>query len=261
MARIAGQLTAHPAAVGGSLVMMAMTGAIMVNALAMQPGRHPSPLFGGDFDPGETGTLGMPGAEGYDAAVVAEIQRELGQLGVYDGAVDGVPGPRTRAAIERYELLSGLPATGEADESLLDVIRAGDVQPVAAPPVAARPAEPAPQVPLPRPRPRAELAAPAVAEVRLPPADIPALLAAQPVVEVAAQTPAPAAPARDERVARIQGLLDLLGYGPVSADGRMNEETRAAIRRFEENRGMPVTGTISEAFLGELRSVGALDLL
>ena len=46
----------------------------------------------------------------------------------------------------------------------------------------------------------------------------------------------------------------------LEAPGFWTAETRDAIRRFEENRGLPVTGRISEAFLTELIQIGGLSL-
>ena len=40
------------------------------------------------------------------------VQRALGKLGYYDGQVDGVFGPDTRAAIRRYQHELGAPMTG-----------------------------------------------------------------------------------------------------------------------------------------------------
>src|SRR5881409_2510390 len=51
-------------------------------------------------------------AYGYDAGTVATVQRRLGELGYYHGVVDGVMGPRTRAAIAAYESRHGLAVDG-----------------------------------------------------------------------------------------------------------------------------------------------------
>src|SRR6266567_4061570 len=51
-------------------------------------------------------------AYGYDAGTVAAVQRRLGEFGYYHGAVDGVMGPRTRAAIAAYESRHGLVVDG-----------------------------------------------------------------------------------------------------------------------------------------------------
>jgi|OM-RGC.v1.000325242 TPR repeat protein len=49
---------------------------------------------------------------------VAAIQRGLSRLGLYDGALDGIAGPKTRDAISRYQVREGLPANGLPSTSL-----------------------------------------------------------------------------------------------------------------------------------------------
>lgn len=52
-------------------------------------------------------------------ATVREIQRRLAALGYYAGAVDGVVGPMTRAAVRGFQKSEGLATTGAADRALL----------------------------------------------------------------------------------------------------------------------------------------------
>lgn len=49
---------------------------------------------------------------------IAEIQEGLSALGYYDGPVDGIAGPMTRAAISKFQGDNGLPATGLPSRSL-----------------------------------------------------------------------------------------------------------------------------------------------
>ena len=49
---------------------------------------------------------------------VAAIQEGLSSLGYYDGPIDGIAGPMTRAAIGRFQSDNGLPATGLPSRSL-----------------------------------------------------------------------------------------------------------------------------------------------
>ncbi|WPZ35458.1 peptidoglycan-binding protein [Thalassobaculum sp. OXR-137] len=49
---------------------------------------------------------------------IAEIQEGLTSLGYYDGPVDGIAGPMTRAAISKFQSDNGLPATGLPSRSL-----------------------------------------------------------------------------------------------------------------------------------------------
>lgn len=74
------------------------------------------------------GGLGTGAASLAETASVAEngaamddvlaIQRGLARLGLYDGPVDGIAGPKTREAIVRYQSREGLPVTGLPSASL-----------------------------------------------------------------------------------------------------------------------------------------------
>jgi hypothetical protein len=57
-----------------------------------------------------------------DTSTVAAVQRRLGELGYYHGIVDGIMGPRTRAAISAYESTHGLFVDGMITPRLLDRI-------------------------------------------------------------------------------------------------------------------------------------------
>ena len=62
---------------------------------------------------------------GYNASLVAAVQRRLGQLGYYHGVVDGVVGPQTRDAIAAFESRNGLVVDGRISRPLLDTLRLG----------------------------------------------------------------------------------------------------------------------------------------
>lgn len=57
-------------------------------------------------------TLTTPFVQGAD---VIELQETLRDLGLYDGAIDGVYGPRTREAVLEFQRLQHLPANGVVD--------------------------------------------------------------------------------------------------------------------------------------------------
>jgi hypothetical protein len=57
---------------------------------------------------------------GYAGSTIAAVQRRLGELGYYDGAVDGVMGPRTRSAIAAFESRNGLVVDGTISRPLLN---------------------------------------------------------------------------------------------------------------------------------------------
>jgi hypothetical protein len=56
---------------------------------------------------------------GYDGAVVAQVQRRLGELGYSHGVVDGIMGPQTQAAIAAYESTHNLVVDGTISTRLL----------------------------------------------------------------------------------------------------------------------------------------------
>jgi hypothetical protein len=55
----------------------------------------------------------------YNGSMVAAVQRRLGELGYYHGAVDGVIGPRTRSAIAAFESRNGLVVDARISRPLL----------------------------------------------------------------------------------------------------------------------------------------------
>lgn len=56
------------------------------------------------------------------AQVVANVQSALQQQGYYQGDIDGVLGPETRAALAEYQTARGLEPTGAVDEPTLETL-------------------------------------------------------------------------------------------------------------------------------------------
>jgi peptidoglycan hydrolase-like protein with peptidoglycan-binding domain len=119
--------------------------AIVVNALFMKSGPHPAPIFANKPAPilspefGSVSSL-LPQQKLGDAKVEAasntrpradllgDIQRELAKRGFYEGATDGVYGPKTDAAIRDFEQAAGLRASAEPNEALLAAITRSTVK-------------------------------------------------------------------------------------------------------------------------------------
>jgi hypothetical protein len=59
---------------------------------------------------------------GYNASMVAAVQRRLDQLGYYHGMVDGVIGPQTSGAIAAFESRNGLAVDGTISRPLLNTL-------------------------------------------------------------------------------------------------------------------------------------------
>ncbi|WP_246088839.1 peptidoglycan-binding domain-containing protein [Phreatobacter stygius] len=248
---------------------------IGVNALARQSGPHPAPLFatarveapavapmpanrpaeiqstasitprGQDPRPADqSATTGQPRPR---ADVVTDIQKELARRSLYDGPVDGRTGPRTDAAIKRYETQAGLRVSGEATEQLLSHMRRPATRSAAPAPaqtinqLLAADAVPQPSRPPPQARPEA-------------PQSIAQLISANPGAATATRAPAQGAanaatnPA-DRRIQAVKRALVQAGYGPLGSD------TRDAIQRFERDRGLPVTGQANDRVVRELASL------
>lgn len=193
--------------------------AILVNALFMQSGPHPAPIFANKPAPVEAPLTGpvaalapqrKPAAAKAEPArprsdTVAEIQRELLRRGFYEGTADGVYGPRTDTAIRDFEQAAGMRASAEPNDMLLASIARSTLR---AQPVA-----------LPRNDPIAALLAPS------------------------------------ERIVAVQRALTDFGYGPVKPSGIYDTETRTAIERFEKARKRPVTGQVSEQLVRDLAAL------
>lgn len=91
-----------------------------------QSGQEQSPGMGGtEQQSGEAerhkATEQQEGAEqqgqaGMDKEEVKKVQEALKDKGHYQGPVDGILGPTTRAALKKFQSAQGLEATGELDE-------------------------------------------------------------------------------------------------------------------------------------------------
>ena len=230
MARTGVLIARHPREFVALLMGTVATGWIFTNALFLQKGPHPAPIFAARPHthqvpiapprptvliptPQETplpvpAPTALPAPAMTDQAraqLVSNIQRELNRRGYYDGVVDGVWGARTDAAVRDFVQVSGARVNAEASDALLNSI-------VGAPPKRA--------------------AAP-----------------------VRKNDPIAALIAPSNRVLAVQRALNDFAYGPVKPTGNFDPDTRAAIERFERARGMPVTGQVSDRLVRELSSV------
>ncbi len=285
MANIIDRAFENPATSGGLMVMALTATAIMSNAMFLQNGRHSDFLFNPQPAPMVSrpapvpvplpriradqpdaispplphlapraepapATVVTPAPAPAPAAIVAppaadqttlitQVQRELARLGLYTGAIDGLAGSRTAAAISAYETAAGRPSTGVATPDLLAAMKAP--LPVRTPaPIVAPPAvEAAPTA-----------ADPTAAELDQRERERAAKIAEAQRIQAAAQVQA------NYRI--VQGALNRIGYGPVPVDGQVNAETADAIRRFELDNGLPVTGEASDRLIGRLISIGAV---
>ncbi|OHV75616.1 peptidoglycan-binding protein [Rhizobium sp. LCM 4573] len=199
-----------------------------------------------------------------DRALIAEVQRELSRRGLYEGADDGLMGPRTAAAILSFQEAAGLERTGGASTELLAALKAGTQVATRTAEPAQQPAE-APRAPVtvvPAARPAENIHAgedPVAAAIRSAeksPSTRPPINTGGAARQVSASRSTILPPS--ELVLQIQRGLSNIAYADVAVDGVAGDQTKAAIRRFEKHYRLPETGEPNEQVLKKLKSIGAL---
>jgi len=216
--RLAAAIGRHPHEFVGLVMGTIAIFAIAINALFLQKGPHPAPIFATrpllqhEATLAPRGPVGQPNTTAEVATqarlqLIANIQRELGRKGFYDGPADGIWGAKTDAAVRDFVQTAGMKINPEASDGLLRAITAsnakvttGNVAPDA-------------------PDPIAKLIAPS------------------------------------KRVAAVQRALADFGYGQIKPTGVFDPETRAAVEKFERDHRLPVTGQMSERFVRELAAM------
>jgi peptidoglycan hydrolase-like protein with peptidoglycan-binding domain len=72
-----------------------------------------------------------------------------------------------------------------------------------------------------------------------------------------AAQPQPAAEP-DGTIAAVQEALARSAYGPLTVDGVAGPATRDAIKKFQHDHNLPITGDVTDALIVELRADGAM---
>jgi peptidoglycan hydrolase-like protein with peptidoglycan-binding domain len=219
---LAGALGRRPREFVGGLTATVAVFSISINALFLQSGPHPAPIFATQPPRALESPVAPPRPPLAQAnfapeptvqsrsRLVSDIQRELGRRGYYDGAVDGIWGGKTDAASRDFVLAAGAKVVPEASDGLL----------------------------------RAILASSAKAQIgRLA---SPEPVRSDPIAELIAPS---------KRVLAVQRALADFGYGQIKPSGNFDADTRAAIETFERDRRLPVTGEVSDRFVRELAAM------
>lgn len=217
----------HPRDTIALAVVALAVGAILINALHLQPGPHPAPIFkirprpvASTEPPPSLASLHppqTPAARPDSAApggrpradLIADIQRELAKRNFYDGPADGISGPKTDAAIRDFIQTGGLKIAAEPTDELLRMLARSAVK-----------------------APSARGAAPGRGD---------------PIAELIEPSP--------RRVLAVQRALAEAGYGQIKPTGVYGPDTRAAIEKFERERKLPITGQISDRLVRELAAL------
>jgi hypothetical protein len=200
--------------VAGALAFAAIA-AIVINALFLQPGPHPSPMFGTIV------TIPAP----TQAAPVSPLPR---------------PRPPEAARSE------AAPVENRATESKIET-KASETKAIETRAIEAKATEPKvtearnsdPLTNLVRTTSTAPVA---TSSIPRPPAAIP----------ISSHNESALSPGGSRRVAAVQRALTENGYGQLKATGTIGPDTQAAIVRFEHARHIPATGQMNERLVHEL---------
>jgi peptidoglycan hydrolase-like protein with peptidoglycan-binding domain len=224
--RLAAAIGDHPREFVGILMATVAIFAIFINALFLQHGPHPAPIFATRTVVVPAAPVALPRPRVVETApasipapiaaptpvarsqaqIVGDIQRELTRKGFYDGAADGIWGAKTDMAARDFVQATGLKLSAEAGEPLLRAIAASTV-------VAQKNSAPVRNDPI------AQLIAPS------------------------------------KQTLAIQRALSDFGYGQLKPTGVIDPATVTAIEKFERDRRLPVTGQLSEPLIHELAAV------
>ncbi len=219
--RFAAVIGEHPREFVAIVMATVATFAIFVNALFLQKGPHPAPIFAARPMLHREEAAIPPRIQGVqpNAAIetsalartqmIASIQRELARKGFYDGPADGIWGSKTDIAVRDFAQAAGVKINPEASDSLLRAITTSNARAQ----VTNAAADPAPADPI------ARLIAPS------------------------------------RRVTAIQRALTDFGYGQIKPTGQFDPQTKAAIEKFERDRKLPIDGQISDRLVRDLAAM------
>ena len=252
--RITDLVIENPVRSGGFVMVAMVIGTIISNAAYFQTAHHPAPFFATRTEtadpaaptpriraavPNAAGTGAgagsappLPTAAPDPAALVSDSQTALAALKLYDGPVDGKLGPQTRAAVSAFEKRLGLVPTGQPNARLLVQMKKALSRTGAA---EAEDITPPALIPM-----------PAIAVGEGAPGSDPSATGSVDPTQSAA------------RIRKVQTALNDIGYGPIRVDGKGGGDTADAIRRFELDNGLPLSGEASDAVMAKLVLIGAM---
>lgn len=244
------KVSENPTLVGGSVAFAVVMFFVSSNALFYQPYKHEDAFFAtrtmdNYVAPSTTQPVsqlnGSKAAKATEVADIAEpvikrpkdiqlmdIQQALAGLKLYDGTIDGISGPKTRAAIEKFQMQAGLEPTGKIDPLLIDAIRTASIPPRKVP---------APQM-----------------REQLPVQD----------ENTAAEndttpTEGNTGGLNDSEIRMIQAGLKAFGDNSIEVDGKIGGKTKTAIEEFQRLFQLELTGDANRETLAKLQELGLVS--
>ena len=179
---------------------MRLSGAILAGLLLASPVLVPEASA-------QPASPGLMYSQPLSPAALMQVQDRLRQMGAYNGRVDGIWGPDSQSALERFQQSRGLQVSGQLNQATAATLGLNPVELLAARPGAASGAS--------------TDAAPAAA----PSSDT----------------------LSRNAVRNVQSRLRALGFYRGQVDGIWGAGTQTAIERFQQGRGLQSTGQINPA--------------
>jgi len=215
--RLATAIGEHPREFVALLMSTIAVFGIVTNALFLQKGPHPAPIFATRPLLPQEATLAprlqtAPAADTGTQArlqLITNIQRELTRKGFYDGPADGIWGSKTDSAVRDFIQAAGLKINAEPSDALLRTVSTSNAKPANTGSVSNA--------------------------------------AADPIARLIAPSNAPS-----KRITAVQRALADFGFGQIKPTGVFDADTRAAVEKFERERRLPVDGQISDRLVREL---------
>ncbi len=180
---------------------MRLSGAILAGLLLAGPALVPAPALA------QPASSGLTYTQPLSPAALMQVQERLRQVGAYSGRADGVWGPDSQSALERFQQGRGLQVSGQLNQATAATLGLNPVELLAARPGAAGTAA-----------------------------------ATDPAPTAAASGTLSRAAVRN-----VQSRLRTLGFYRGRVDGAWGAGTQAAIERFQQGRGLQPTGQINPA--------------
>jgi hypothetical protein len=209
----------------GALAVAAI-GAIVANALFLQSGPHPSPMFGSVV------TLPAPASP----SAVSPLPRPRPAEAIKSEAAPVEPKPVEPKAVEPAKASDLKASDLRATDPLTSLVKATSAAP---PPTNVAPA-------MTSIAPATTSVAPvSTSAIPRPPAPIP----------VASRADGNLSPGGSRRVAAVQRALTEYGYGQLKPTGTIGSDTQAAIAKFERDRKIPATGQMTDRMVRELSAM------
>jgi Putative peptidoglycan binding domain len=213
---------------------------VITNAVFLQSGPHPAPMFGATIVNFAAAPSLLPRPRPTEADVASPESRwtepKSSDLKSSDLKANDPKASEPKLSERTGEAKSVEPRSSDAMANLVRATTTPSPSPQPAVTAAAVEHQVRPATPQPSPQPSTTAALSPPSNIIRPPAPIPSLTGAR-------------------RVAAVQRALTEYGYAQLKPTGTLGSDTQSAIQRFERDRKLPVTGQISDRMMRELAAM------